>query len=163
MNNDIPGALAKSITPFHLGILVADLEGAIKKFSNVFGITFGPIQEMIVNAHGGVEGKIKMKVAYSTEGPLYIELIEGNDKNSLFSLKNGEGVHHLGVWCEDFPSYQERETRKKLPAATKLNYMPGDPQHWFSNPADLCGTRIEFIGDKMRRGIEAWIQGEDLL
>src|SRR6267142_5989749 len=163
MNNGIQGAPAKSITPFHVGILVADLEGAIKRFSDVFGIKFGPVQEMIVNAHGGVEGKVKMKVAYSTQGPFYIELIEGSYGDSLFSLKNGEGVHHLGVWSEDFPSYQERETGNKLPAATKLNYMPGDPQHWFSNPADLCGTRIEFIGNKMRRGIEAWIQGEDLL
>src|SRR5258706_8986527 len=115
------GTQTKTITLFHVGILVADLDVAMRKFSDVFGITFGSVQEMTVNSHGTFEGKIKMKVAYSMEGPLYIELIEGSDRDCLFSLKNGEGLHHLGVWSEDFPDYQERETNKKLPATTKLN------------------------------------------
>jgi catechol 2,3-dioxygenase-like lactoylglutathione lyase family enzyme len=152
----------KKNIPFHIGILVADLPAAIKEFSDVLGLQFGAVQEMSVNARGAVEGKIKMKVAYSTEGPVYIELIQGDDRDSLFSLKNGEGLHHLGVWSEDFAAYQERESRNKLPAMITMNVMPGDPTYWFSDPADLCGIRLEFLDCRIRKGMEAWIHGEDL-
>jgi hypothetical protein len=160
--HSIPGGNGAKVVPFHVGILVADLQGSIKKFSEVLGIQFGPVQEMTVNAHGSIEGKIKMKVAYSTQGPMYLELIQGTDCDSLFSLKGGEGLHHLGVWCEDFTSYQERESKEKLPAAVTMNIMPGDPTYWFTDPADLYGTRLEFQDSRIRRGMEAWIQGEDL-
>ncbi|MGH7897958.1 MAG: hypothetical protein ACREQQ_08390 [Candidatus Binatia bacterium] len=78
--------------PFHVGILVANLDEAIERFSLAFGLTFAPIGEMRSELHGAFETACVVRATYSREGPPYIELIEGQG-DGLFSLARGEGVH----------------------------------------------------------------------
>jgi len=150
-----------AFTAYHVGILVADIDAAITKFSDKLDLSFAPIQEMEVPMHGGIEGLVKMKATYSTEGPMYIELVQGSDEDEgIFSLKNGEGLHHVGMWSGDFASYQAREPQACLPCFSTIEMMPGATTMWLTNPADLCGTRIEFVDEMMKPGLDAWIRGE---
>lgn len=151
----------KNFCMFHVGIIVANLHEAIANFSSMLGLTFGPVQEVTMIAAGASPGKIKVKVAYSVEGPVHLELIEGND-GGPFSVASGEGIHHVGFWGDDFTSYQLRKRKNKLAVETTIHTMPGDPTYWLTQPAKLHGTRIEFVSAKIRKGMEAWIAGEDV-
>ena len=146
--------------PYHVGIVVANIEEAVQRFSDTLGLTFGPIQQAPAEMHGIAEGTVPLKVTYSTEGPVYIELIQGTNDDGYFSLKNGEGIHHLGVWGESHSRYKQRAAQASLPIEETVQSMPGEPQYWLSNPGALHGTRVEFTDDSVRAGMEAWIKGE---
>ena len=143
---------------FYVGILVANLEAVIERFSTVFGLTFAPIGEMRSELHGAVEMDCQIRATYSKEGPPYIELIEGHG-DGLFSLRRGEGVHHLGFWSTDHRSYEASGPGRSLPVSVTVNVAPGEPTMWLTDPADLHGTRVEFVDERQRPMLEAWIRG----
>jgi Glyoxalase/Bleomycin resistance protein/Dioxygenase superfamily len=145
---------------YHVGILVADLDEAMERFSQKLGLTFAPVNDMEIDAEDDNGSfKQKMKATYSVQGPPHIELLEATG-DGIFSLKNGEGVHHLGLWCPVWNEYHEQGEHRCLPVAMKINLIPGaDPTMWLSNPADLHGTRLEFVSEPMKPGLEAWING----
>ncbi|MGH7859133.1 MAG: hypothetical protein ACREQY_17540, partial [Candidatus Binatia bacterium] len=124
----------------------------------VFGLRFAPIGEMRSELHGAEEVECTIRATYSKEGPPCIELIEARG-DGLFSLRRGEGVHHLGVWAGDYRSYEAGEPGKCLPVSVTVNVAPGEPTMWLSDPADLHGTRIEFVDERQRPTLEAWIRG----
>jgi catechol 2,3-dioxygenase-like lactoylglutathione lyase family enzyme len=140
---------------FHVGILVADIDAAIDRFSKVFGLTFTDVGGMPVTLHGSEQSEVTMRAAYSREGPPHIELVEGQG-DGIFSLRHGEGVHHIGVWSPEFSAY---DPGRCLPVSLRVNMMPGDPSMWLSDPTDLHGTRIEFVDERGRDQLEAWIKG----
>jgi catechol 2,3-dioxygenase-like lactoylglutathione lyase family enzyme len=140
---------------FHVGILVADLEAAVERFSKVFGLEFADIGDMPVSLHGAEEGDVTLRATYSRQGPPHIELVEAHG-DGIFSAKHGDGVHHIGVWSPEFSAY---DPGRCLPVSVRVNMMPGDPSMWLSDPADLHGTRIEYVDERGRAQLEAWIKG----
>jgi hypothetical protein len=143
---------------YHVGILVADVERAMHRFSQKLGVTFCDPNPMHVTLAGSEERECDMYATYSKEGPPYIELVQGHG-DGLFSLRNGEGLHHLGIWSPDWAMYSSRGPERCLPVAVTVNMMPGDPNMWLSDPSDLCGTRIEYVDDVQRPVLESWIGG----
>jgi hypothetical protein len=146
---------------YHVGILVADLDEAMERFSQKLGLTFAPVSSMEIefeNADGS-SFKQALNATFSHQGPPYIELVEAQG-DDVFSLKHGEGFHHLGVWSPEWNEYHELGPSRCLPVALKLNMIPGaDPPIWLSDPDDLHGTRLEFVSEPMKPNFEAWIQG----
>ncbi|MET0656862.1 MAG: hypothetical protein ABW110_01745 [Steroidobacteraceae bacterium] len=69
---------------FHIGILVADIEAAIAKFSRVFGVAFNPASVLPASMiwHGRRLGSnVRMT---SSNQPPYIELIGGSGQRLFF-------------------------------------------------------------------------------
>jgi catechol 2,3-dioxygenase-like lactoylglutathione lyase family enzyme len=151
-----------AIEAWHVGILVSDIDQAIEDFSSALGLEFAPVQGMETEMHGAMEGSFLTRATFSKAGPMHLELIQGtdtDDETNMFSLRRGEGLHHIGVWSEDFTSYNA--TPKCLPVMSAVHLMPGDPTIWLSNPADLHGVRVEFLHEAvMRPGLEAWLHGQ---
>jgi len=77
----------------HLGFVYKDGEEAVKKFKSLFGIEkFYQFDYIVV------------KVARSWIGKLRVDLIEPQDKNSIFHTfleKGNVGLHHIGFQVED--------------------------------------------------------------
>ena len=72
----------------HIGYVYKDVEEAVKKFKSLFGIKKFIRIDMVV-----------VKVARSMIGKLQIDLIEPQDRKSIFHtfLENGNvGLHHIG-------------------------------------------------------------------
>ncbi|WP_224112491.1 VOC family protein [Mycobacterium avium] len=139
---------------FHVGILVADIEAAIHRFSDAFGIRFTDPVEQHITLHDPDPAECRIRAVYSlTEAP-YLELIEAQGNGAL-SLSQGEGLHHLGFWAPDFDTYQRSETGAKLPAGPRFCLASDSPTMWLTNPADLHGVRLEWLNAALRPGFEA--------
>jgi len=149
-----------AVIPFHVGILVADLEAAVKRFSDVLDLGFHPIQVSTVETRGPIIDNVTTRMTYSLEGPMYIELIEGSDDEGPFSISQGEGLHHLGVWTQTFAEYQARDAAACLPVVTTVHPGPGDPMVWLTDPRGLYGARIEYLDDRLRPPMESWLRGD---
>lgn len=87
-----------------IGIVVADRDDAVARYSALFGYSswrqdsFGPddVERMTLR---GEDASYSMRLAFSGEAP-EIELIEPVDGRSLYSewlAERGEGLHHLAV------------------------------------------------------------------
>lgn len=146
--------MTKTAPHFHVGILVADIQAAIKRFSDVFDIGFTEPVEQHVTLRDPEPVDCRIRAVYSlTESP-YLELIEAHGDGAL-SLKNGEGLHHIGLWAPDFDTYQCSEIGAKLPAGPQFCLASESPTMWLTNPADLHGVRLEWLNEALRPGFEA--------
>lgn len=86
-----------------VGVVVRDLEKAIKYYSSVFGL--GPWKIIDLELpETEVRGKIgpwKAKIAIADWGSVEFELVqpvEGRSIHAEFLEKRGEGLHHLGFF-----------------------------------------------------------------
>ena len=84
-----------------IGIVVRDMDKALKNYSEIFGIEFPKvfIPEYFNRTYKGKPADFKYKVALGMMGDLQVELIEpmqGETAYREFLEKWGEGIHHLG-------------------------------------------------------------------
>ncbi len=88
-----------SIPISHVGIAVADLEAAMKKYTVLLGREAGEVEEV-------AEQKVRVAI-FSGEDPSAggrIELVTGTSEDSpisKFIAKRGEGLHHVCVFVDD--------------------------------------------------------------
>ncbi|MCX5999243.1 MAG: VOC family protein [Chloroflexi bacterium] len=94
--------------PHHIGIVVDDMERAIRYYGSVFG--WGPFQVREVDmgvlhlTWRGQPARGRFKAAVGQSGPMAIELfqvLEGQTPYTEFHAKKGEGIHHLGFKVDD--------------------------------------------------------------
>ena len=143
---------------FHVGILVADLDAAIERFSEALGLTFAPVMDGPVQLRGDDgETDMTMRATYSTQGPPHVELIQAQG-DGIFSLAGGERIHHLGRWS---PSLDEGSNAHVcLPTMYSVHQVPGQPPGmWLTDPADLHGVLLELVDEHSRPVLDAWIAG----
>ena len=110
-----------------VGIVVKDIDKAIKTWENLYGI--GPWEIMRVNDETAHDIKVYGKavdnydaiLAMSKVGQMHVELIQPVSENSdyYFFLKDhGEGIHHLAVKHNDgFLRLIEERNIKELGSA----------------------------------------------
>lgn len=139
---------------FHVGILVADIDRAIVRFSDALGVHFTDPAEQITTLYDPDPAECRVRAAYSTNEPPYLELVEAVG-DGVLSLRHGEGLHHLGFWAPDFDTYVASETGVKLPAGPRFCLAAGAPTMWLTNPDDLHGVRLEMLHSALRPGFEA--------
>lgn len=70
--------------PYHVTMIVDDVEGAMADLSRLFGLQWAALQ---------FDGLF----TYSLQGPPYIELLRRRD-GTIFDKV---GLHHVGVWVDD--------------------------------------------------------------
>lgn len=92
--------------PFHIGMLVNDIEATKKYYTEKFGVgpwqDFGELQENAL--YYGKPHKLCYRAAMAPFGELELELIQPTAEGSVFAddLKaHGEGMHHVAIEVED--------------------------------------------------------------
>ncbi len=111
----------------HIGIAVHSIEESSSLYRDVLGLTFQGSE--VVEEQG-------VKVAFFQIGEAMIELLEPIDDEgpvARFLERNGEGVHHLALRCDDINA--EREAVEQA-GIRLLSDRPLDGAH---------GKRISFL------------------
>lgn len=91
----------------HLGIVVRDVEKTAKVYEDVFGM--GPFNVVLrdvdkIELHGE-PAEVRLKSALAFHNGIQIELVEvveGKSVHKEFLDAGNEGLHHLGVYVDDF-------------------------------------------------------------
>ena len=94
-----------------IGIVVKDAQKAADHYSATFGI--GPFNIQDIEIQGAtLRGKpaatAKLRIALGQTGTIQIEFIqvlEGGELYTEFLKSKGEGLHHLGIYVEDFDTF----------------------------------------------------------
>ncbi|MGB3355674.1 MAG: VOC family protein [Mycobacterium sp.] len=88
---------------YHLGHLVPDLLPAMRTLAGAMQITWAPPFEMrsgFVRPDGSADDQT-VRIAFSTSGPPYLELIEVvADADSIFAEPKIGGMHHVGYYAQ---------------------------------------------------------------
>lgn len=143
---------------FHVGILVGDLEAAMERFSRVLGLRFGPVSDTQTAVESETTSVEHIRATYSLDGPPFLELIAGSG-DGLFSLRNGEGLHHLGIWWPSgFDDYNRRPVGRDLSSLQRICTVSSEPSIWLTAPERLHGVRLEFLDPTMREQIGHLLQ-----
>lgn len=87
---------------FHHGVIVDDLDAAMAQFSATMDCTWTPVRTfdpMPVWNAAGEQRDARLRVVYSHQGPLRMELIE-SVPGSAYDAMRAIGRSHLGVWVD---------------------------------------------------------------
>lgn len=143
---------------FHTGVIVLDLDVALREVGAATGLTWTPLVEgeFAVQRPDGVEA-IHLRVAYSLQAP-HLELIEAIP-GTFYAPAQGGGshLHHVGVWVDDLEAESARLEALGMPRVAAL-VRDGAPTDiaFHENPH---GVRLELCAASLRPGFEAWIGG----
>ena len=123
----------------HIGIAVRSIDEKIPLYRDVLGLEFKGQEEV---ASQGV------RVAFFQVGESMIELLEPTNETgpiAKFLERNGEGIHHLAVGCDDIDKARSRAAKGEL---RLLSDAPLDGAHGklisFVHPKDTGGVLLEF-------------------
>ena len=119
----------------HIGFVYRNGEEAVKKFKSLFGIEKFNRVDMVV-----------VKVARSMIGKLQIDLIEPQDKNSIFHtfLENGNvGLHHIGFLVENIDEKIKEWKSKGFKQV--LGGIISPAKFVYFDTTDILGHIIEFL------------------
>lgn len=130
---------------FHVGLVVKNLEAAMKEMSDALGITWR-------EPHDSTYGEWNIKVVYSIEGPPFVELVQGED-GGPWDTARGSHIDHIGVWSEDMAQESERMVAAGLP----IHFDPatvGRGGTFCYHKALASGATIELVSTSARSRLD---------
>lgn len=129
---------------YHVGHLVPDLHAGMAAFGRRLQVTWSTPFEMqsgFETADGEPDDN-PVRIAFSQQGPPYLELIEVvPEAGSIFAEPASGGVHHLGVFAERW-----RDETARLTDDGMVLERTGAGVAFARDPA--TGTRIEVVSFK---------------
>ena len=126
----------------HVGIVVKDLDKAIKVYSEALGLKVEAIEEM---------KEVQAKLAFLPVGDGFIELIEpiGPGKYQDFLREHGEGFNHICLKVTDIDKALE-EVGKKLNLRDKKPRPGGvGSRIAYLDPKDVFNVETELVERKI--------------
>lgn len=126
--------------PFHIGIVVRDLEQAMEELTQAAGVAWSEpmAREM---------GEWSFRLVYSVDGPPHIELVEG-PPGSPWDASDGPRLDHAGWWADDVAGEQARLEAAGIALDTQL---PIPTAVYMRGPA--TGLRLELNASVSRPGL----------
>jgi hypothetical protein len=149
-------------TLFKTGLLVTDLEGAMRDLGRWLGVAWTPVQESrIVLARGAEREAVELRFAYSTGAPPYLELLEAQPEG-YYAAPGGAHLHHVGRWVDDLGKASEALAHAGLPLEAAGVDAEGRAPAVFAFHRGAHGMRVELVDRTMQPGFEAWLAGGQL-
>jgi len=143
---------------YHVGILVPDLDSAVDHYENLYGVKFRPpinVTSCRVVQRSCPDAPLTCRLTYSTQGPMYVELLEAQG-DGLWSLRNIGGIHHIGRWSAD----PVCESKRLLAAgATWEATMYLDAETVGIVFVRYQGVLMELVIDALRAPLLEWMEG----
>jgi hypothetical protein len=136
---------------FHTGVVVEDIHAAIAAYSAT-GAMFTEVRDITLDVVVDGERRTeRILVAYTTQGPMYVELIQ--ELEGDIWGPSALNLNHLGYWVEDVETAaKELESAgfklRMLPAANppRIGYLSGPGNVW-----------VELVAPPVRPSLEQWL------
>jgi hypothetical protein len=143
---------------FHWAIVVADFDASAKTLGRDLGYTFADSivsGRPFVDSETGRADVCRLRVAYSRQGPPYLELIEILEPGPAFTTADIGRIHHVGLWCDDVVAADADLAAGGRPYF-RIQSATGDLFGLLSERSADFGARIEYAPSSARPTIEAW-------
>jgi len=146
--------------PYHIGIAVWDLDGAMARLGETLGLAgWGTLEAEVPAIYRGTETLTGIRSAFARTGGLIVELVQptgGAFSAQTFLDERGEGIYHLGYWVEDMAGALSRAARAGI--GVDWSTPAGDsPFAVYLDSGPTLGVHIELVGVAMRPVIDAAI------
>ena len=142
---------------YHVGIVVPDVEAAKAHFTDLLGITWGPVVEteaFPVREGDGTERIVPNTLCYSTEPP-YLELVQ-EVPGTVWECNEHSNLHHIGVWVDALPADSATYTELRCPLQLCGRDDDGALVQ-FAYHRDPLGVRIELVDIAMKPMMEEFM------
>ena len=142
---------------YHVGIVVPDIEAAKAHFTDLLGITWGPVvttEQYEVRDGDGNELVVPNTLCYSVEPP-HLELVL-EVPGSVWECNEHSNLHHIGVWTDALPADSARYSELRGPLQLCGRAADGSLQQ-FSYHRDPLGVRIELVDAAMKPMMEEFM------
>jgi len=144
--------------PYHVGVVASDLEATMDAHTTALGSTWASVQTLTValcDEQGCTDTPVR--ITYSRQGPTYLELIEAVPGTVWTAA---DGVHHLGVWCDDVDGESRRLDEEGFPAVAWAQGRD-DERAWFAYHSVPGLGLVELVDRRSRPAFERWMAGGD--
>lgn len=143
--------------PYHVGLVVADLDEAAERHSELFGTQW--CSERRIQMEVAVDGApmdIDLRVRYSIGDEPQTELIEDFAGNvwSHAAL----GLNHVGHYVQDITAGVEALVKAGMPCRVHDVGGPGGTPRLFAYHQDPSGLWVELVHVSFRDNLRAWAQ-----
>jgi len=147
---------------FKTAFLVADIDAALRDLGPWLGVEWTPAQEseLVLETATGRES-VALRYAYSTRGPMYIELLEAQAQG-YYAEPQGPHLHHVGRWVDDLVQASAELSAKGMPLEAAGVDAEGNSPALFVFHRGAHGARIELVDAANRPSFEAWLAGGEL-
>lgn len=125
----------------HIGILVPDLDAALRFYGETLGLPAGPVQTLT---------DPPIRRACVRLGTVELELIEATDPEQTmmrFLPHREAGIYHVGLRVEDVDAVREELRDKRVPMIDEVR-EGDDMRIQFLHPDAAQGTLIELVQRK---------------
>jgi methylmalonyl-CoA epimerase len=122
----------------HVGILVADLDAALRIYTDIFGLVAGPIE---------THEQPPIRRCCLRVGDAELELIEARDpEQTMMRLlpHRAPGIYHLGLRVDDVDAEAARLRAAGVPLVDGIR-EGGDMRIQYLHPDAAQGTMIELV------------------
>jgi Glyoxalase/Bleomycin resistance protein/Dioxygenase superfamily len=144
---------------FHIGIRTTDLERSMHDIGHSMNVTWASVQTEARSAWLPDKGQIDIacRLTYSCEGPVHLELLEG-EPGSIWDGNDVPGAHHFGVWSDDV----QGETQSLLDQGWTLEMAGASPEEGFGRYTYVrspSGFLLEPVSSVAKARFERWWAG----
>jgi hypothetical protein len=144
---------------FHTGIIVPDLDAAMRDLGEALGIRWvEPLEsEGFIQVRGG-PGFRRSRITFSVEGPHHIELIQQLDNTAWRAVRDGPLVHHLGFTVADLAGESERLVRLGFSREAWNEEEHGGLVRYAYHHNPHGGIFIELVEKSQREIVDRWLR-----
>jgi catechol 2,3-dioxygenase-like lactoylglutathione lyase family enzyme len=142
---------------YHVGIVVPDIEAAKAHFTDLLGITWGPVvhtDTLDMRDGDGSDLVFPNTLCYSTEPP-HLELVL-EVPGSVWECNEHSNLHHIGVWTDALPADSNRYSELRCPLQLCGHDADTAPIQ-FAYHRDPLGVRIELVDAAMKPMMEEFM------
>jgi catechol 2,3-dioxygenase-like lactoylglutathione lyase family enzyme len=145
----------------HVAHVVEDLEAAMQRYTDTFGVRWGSVQERpgVFRYAGGEEREGCAKYSWTLDGPVHVELFE-EMPGTVWQRAKGHPIHHLAYWVDDRDAEAERlQANGYTLEVTRAGPLAINGFGYFVGPD---GLRVEPKPESTREAIDTWLGGTSL-
>lgn len=147
---------------FKVGLLVEDLEAAMRDVGRWLGVTWTPVQESPLVLQVGLRREaVELRYVYSTSGPVFLELLQSRP-DGYYAAPQGSHLHHVGRWVDDLAKASAELTAADFPMEAAGIDGEGNWPAMFAFHRGRHGLRVELVDRAMQPSFEGWLSGGTL-
>jgi hypothetical protein len=146
---------------FHVGMVVADIDAAMRDLGTVLGVTWAPLQErdQVVRTGGGEVKTEHIRFTYSADEGMRLELIESREQ-AVWQPAAAGLIHHVGAYADDLVV----ESQRLIADGAVLEFAGGSREApaGFAYHVVPGGLRVELVDGARKEQFQRWWSGGDL-